>query len=612
MAQGTSNAPKEKSFFGGVAVLTIGIMVVKLIGMFYKIPLGNIIGEQGNADFSNAYSIYAVLVTISTAGLPVAVSKMISEATTLNNEAQVQRIFAVSLKFFLFMGSISFIVMFFFPEQLAGFMRNSHAAAGIQALAPAVVFVSGVAAFRGYFQGREIMAPTAISQIIEAVSKLVLGLTLAYYIMNRAYTEVELLQYEKDIDLSVLSPEEIQGAIDSLQSSQAAAGAICGVTVGTALALAFLFTRYLMGGGAYRTRRGDVVDSEKTIMKTLLATAIPITLTSSMAGILNVLDSSLVQGQLQDALGFTENESRTVYGNYAFAVNIYNLPISLVTAVTVSVIPAVSGALASKQRKKASSIAISALRVTGLLAIPMGMGLFFMGEPIMALLYPASDVALAGKLLSNLGIVSAFVCIALVSTSILQVYGFTHLPILITVLGGLIKIITNFVLVGNPNVGIYGATIGNLLCFTFTFSASFFVLCRIVPQLAENKFMFVKPTIASGVMGLGAWATHGLCTKFFTSVGLFLETVDMIEGQEVLEEVTEQVLSRTGGGIATLLAIFVAAIIYVVLIFTLGAVTEEDVLMMPKGATLAKYLPVDKSKSRQRRKELEEEQKADE
>lgn len=575
----TTEQPKEQSFFGGVAVLSLGIMVVKLIGMFYKIPLGNIIGEQGNADFANAYSIYSVLLTISTAGLPVAVSKLISEGSTLRNEAQVQRIFQVSMKFFLFFGIISFILMFFFSDFLAGLMHNSHAAAGIKTLAPAVVFVSGVAAFRGYFQGRGVMTPTAISQIIEAMSKLVLGLSLAYAIMNSEFTTDHLAKYRPDIDVTEYSSSELTVLLATVQESQAAAGAIFGVTVGTALALAFLVVRYLAGDFRTSGRRTDKADSDMTIVKNLLAIAIPITLTSSLASILNVLDASLVQGQLQGALGYTENESRATYGNYAFALNVYNLPITLVTAVTVSVIPAVSGALAKKERKHGASIAISALRVTGLLAIPMGMGLFALGEPIMALLYPASDVALAGKLLSSLGIVSAFVCLSLVCTSILQVYGFFHLPIMISVLGGLVKVTTNFILVGRESVGIYGAPMGHFLCFSFCFSISFWILCRVVPGLQKERFMFLIPLFSASVMAAAAWLVHSVLSRIFFTNQWFLEE-------------TGEVLSRTGVAFSTLLAIFVAAVIYFVLIFLLGGVRKEDVLRMPKGDKLVKILPV--------------------
>ena len=142
-------AQKQNTFFGGAAVLAVGILVVKLIGMFYKIPLTNIIGEQGNADFNNAYYIYSVLLTISTAGLPVAVSKLVSEANALGRRNQVKRTFRLSLLLFLGLGLVSFLVMFFRADTLAGMMNDTKAAAGIRALAPAVVCVRCLSALRG-------------------------------------------------------------------------------------------------------------------------------------------------------------------------------------------------------------------------------------------------------------------------------------------------------------------------------------------------------------------------------------------------------------------------------------------------------------------------------
>ena len=180
---------KQNTFFGGAAVLALGILVVKLIGMFYKIPLTNIIGEQGNADFGNAYNIYAVLLTISTAGLPVAVSKMVSEANALGRRNQVHKIFRTSLGVFLLLGGVSFLIMFFQADQLAAMMNDDKAALGIRALAPAVVCVGCLSAFRGYAQGHGQMTPTAVSQIIEALCKLVIGLSLALWLIRAGQGE---------------------------------------------------------------------------------------------------------------------------------------------------------------------------------------------------------------------------------------------------------------------------------------------------------------------------------------------------------------------------------------------------------------------------------------
>ena len=224
-----AQSPKQNTFFGGAAVLAAGILVVKLIGLFYKIPLLNIIGEQGTADFGNAYNIYAVLLTISTAGLPVAVSKLVSEANALGRQNQVRRTFRLAMALFLTLGVLSFLVMFFCADQLAGLMHDSMAAPGIKALAPAVICVGCLSAFRGYAQGHGRMTPTAVSQIIEALCKLTVGLGLAYWLVKH-------------------------GA----DASHAAAGAITGVTVGTIVALAYMLMNFLITRG----REGNLSDDQ--------------------------------------------------------------------------------------------------------------------------------------------------------------------------------------------------------------------------------------------------------------------------------------------------------------------------------------------------------------
>ena len=591
-----SRDQKQNTFFGGAAILAVGILVVKLIGMFYKIPLVNIIGAQGNSDFSNAYNIYAVLLTISTAGLPVAVSKLVSEANALNRQNQVRSIFRTSMVLFLALGLLSFLLMYFRADWLAEMMHDTKAAAGIKALAPAVVCVGCLAAFRGYTQGHQDMVPTSVSQIIEAMCKLVVGLALAWWLIKAG------------------QPDYI-----------AAAGAITGVTVGTVVALAYMLIRYTLRRSREQGRADDRPDSMGAIMGDILRIAVPITLSASMVGIVTVIDSSLVQGQLQRALlekpacwelyrefidfaplqaaldswkaalpegqgatialltqqaeqGFAgaqqlrellESVSRTLYGNYSGALNIYNLPTSLMAAITASVIPAVSGALARRDRRGAGKITGSALRITALLAFPMGVGLFVMGTPIMQLLYPALSAQLAGPLLSTLGLATVFVCMMLVCNSVLQAHGFVNLPVLVMLLGGGLKIVTNYHVVVRPGIGIYGAPMGNILCFGLCLALDLVVIARVIPKRPAYLPIFVKPLLASLVMGGAAWAVNGLLTRLLSHGGE---------------------LSRMGCALTVFLSIGVAMVVYMVLVVALRIISRDDLALMPKGDKIARLL----------------------
>ena len=538
---------KQNSFFGGAAILAAGILIVKLIGMFYKIPLINIIGEAGAADFNNAYNIYAVLLTVSTAGLPVAVSKLVSEANALNRRNQVRRTFRLALVLFLTLGLISFLVMFFRADALAGMMNDSKAAAGIRALAPAVVCVGCLAALRGYSQGHSNMAPTSVSQIIEALCKLVVGLGLAFWLVKQG----------KDPDV-------------------AAAGAITGVTVGTVVALIYMVLDFSLSRGREETHGTDRPDSAGSILANILKIAVPITLSSSMVGIVTVIDSSLVQGQLQSALNLTEKASRTLYGNYSGALNIYNLPTSLMAAITASVIPAVSAALARRDRRGAARITGSALRITALLSFPMGVGLFVLGTPIIRLLFPSLNVEVAGPLLSTLGVATPFVCMVLVCNSVLQAHGFINLPVIVMVLGGIVKIVNNYNLVGA--IGIAGAPVGNILCFGLALVLDLVVITRVIPNRPRLLPIFVKPAIASAIMGGAAWAVYGLLSRVLTA-----EQVNEA-GQTI------RVVSRMGNALGIFLAIAVAGVVYLVLVVAIRAISKDDLALMPKGDKLARLL----------------------
>ena len=277
-----------------------------------------------------------------------------------------------------------------------------------------------------------------------------------------------------------------------------------------------------------------------------------------------------------------ESISRSLYGNYGGALNIYNLPTSLMAAITASVIPAVSGALARQDRRGAARVSGSALRITALLAFPMGVGLFVMGKPIMRLLYPALEQDLAGPLLSTLGLATVFVCMMLVCNSVLQAHGFVNLPIIVMVAGGGVKILLNYNIVAVPKVGIYGAPLGNILCFGLCLALDLILIARVIPRRPRYLEVFLKPFLASALMGGAAWAVYGLGSRLLMKLGRLCLT----------DETTKQVLglSRAGNAIMTLGAIGVAVTVYGVLVVALRGISRDDLSLMPKGDKIARLL----------------------
>ncbi len=555
----SASTPKKNSFFGGAAILTASVIVVKLIGALYKIPLGGILTDAGFADFNTAYNIYSLLIIISTGGLPVALSKMVSEANAVGRGNQVKKVFSLALATFCVLGTISFCIMAFFPHQLAELMRDSHAAYSILALAPAVFFICPLSAFRGYFQGHALMTPTAVSQVIEALCKLAVGLVLASLFIKQ-----------------------------DLGESVAAAGAILGVSVGCMLGALYVYFCYR---GHVRTLPDshDEPEDSRSILITLAKLAIPITLSSSVIALTNILDTSIMLGRLQDALKLTEDAARDMKGMYDKALTLYNLPASFMVPLTASVIPHVSAALKVKRRRQAAQISETTLRTTALLSIPAGMGLFVLGEPIIRLLYPSTDVALAGWMLSVLGVASIAVCFMLVSNSILQAHQMVALPMATTVIGCGMKLVVGYVLIGNPDIGIRGGAISTVACFWIIALLDMFIIRRTLPRSLSLARVFVKPVGAAAAMGASAWAVNGLVSKALLALKLFVT-----ETQELLPDGAAAVeLSRTGVALSVFAAIGVAVVVYFGLIIFTRAISKDDLALIPKGEKLARILRVE-------------------
>lgn len=549
---------KKSTFYGGAAILMLGSIAVKLIGAVYKIPLGNILPNEAFTDFDTAYNIYNFFLTIATAGLPVALSKMVSEANTLGRRNQVERVFSVALKTFLLMGTLSFIAMSFFAAPLSSFLENPSAVWCVQCLAPSVLCVCVMATFRGYYQGHSNMVPTAVSQIIESFGKLVFGLALA------------------------LAALRLVSGAETYRQRLAAAGAILGVSIGSVIALVYMLIHYFRARKD-RVAATDTPDGSGAILKRLLSLAVPITLGSAAISLVTIVDTKIVMDLLEKmyhdlpelitpeaiAQQFQERGvtpelfmAQGLRGIYGKCMAIYNLPSQLMVAITASIIPAVSACLTRRDAGAASATSESALRIGMVLAFPMGVGLFALGTPIVQLLYPGVDTAIAGPIMSILGLATIFVCVMSLCNSILQANGRVGLPVIAVVVGGVVKIAVNYLLVGNYDINIMGAPIGTLCCFGVVALLDILFIRFVIPSPPSFLRAFAKPLVASGLMGAAAWAVCGLAQRF------------------------------VGAKLGCLLGIFAGMVVYFALIVLLRVFSKEDMKLMPKGDKIAKILRI--------------------
>ena len=528
-----SDIQKKQNFLQGTALLAMATAIVKVIGAFYKIPLNAIIGEQGFGYFNTAYEIYAVLLMISTAGLPVAMSRMISQASSLEHYGQVRRIYATARGIFLGLGLVGGVLMTVFCRQLAAFQNQPDAWAAIGCLGPCALLICIMSTFRGFFQGQGNMLPTSISQVLEAVTKLIVGMAAALLIM-KATNSIPL----------------------------AAGGAILGVTASCTLSALYLFGRFRKSYKAL-PQTDEEVSSFGATAKGLLIIAIPITVGSAGLQILTALETKIYMGQLLSH-GFSQSEADTMRGIYGMTQTIFNMPCAFITPITISIIPAITAQLTLKKFGEAKGTEESAARITGLISMPCAFGLAVLAEPITALLggYSGEKLELATRLMTVLGVSIMFNAVVLVTTAIMQAHGHVNRPVINMFVGGILKLVAVYVLTGNREIGILGTPLGTLLCYLSICTLNILSIRKLLeepPTLLKN---LARPFLAAAIMGLLTWLSWFGLKNLGISSRLIL----------------------CGAPIA------VGVIVYCLAAVKLKVITREDCLLLPKGAKIAKLL----------------------
>ena len=532
---------KKQNYLHGAAIMTAGVIVVKILGAVFKIPLGSmkLLGDEGFSYFTSAYNIYSLFLTFATAGFPVALSRMIASADTLGRHTQVERTFRVALRFLAVLGGVSCALMMLFPGFLAERIGSMQAMQGIFVLGPSVLMVCLISAYRGYCQGHGNMTPTTISQILEVAVKVPIGLALAWLIVRA----------QKGLPI-------------------AAAGAIFGVMAGSAAALLYLIS-YVRRN--YRDApEGGECESDRAIFRDLLRIGIPITLGGCILSVINLVDNAQILNRLQNAAGFSAGEANILYGIYGKVQTLYMLPTYFVTPFQVSVVPAIAACVAVKKRREAGVIAESAMRTASVVILPMCVGLAVLSHPIINVLWPGSSEAGPG-ILSLLAIAAFFVCMTMLTNALLQATGLERLPMISMALGGGSKILVNHILIGNPAVNVRGAAISCIVCFAVMSGTNYFFIRKTMPRPPRISRFLLLPALSALIMGAAAWAVYGLAARFL-SHGAELARLPML--------------------LAMAAAIVAAVIVYLVLIIVTRAVTAKDLALIPKGDKLAALLHI--------------------
>lgn len=531
------NQKTEKgAFLSGVLLLSASTILVKIVGLLYKIPMLSFLGTEGMGYFNSAYEIYALFCVVATAGLPVALSVLISAELAKGNGTRVRRLYRAAMAAFLIIGVVGTVFMASCSGLFCRMIRSDRAQLCILSIAPTVFLICVSSALRGYFQGFGKMAPTAISQLIESVGKLGFGLFLARAALKAGR-----------------------------ETHEVAAAAGVGLTLGTLASLLYLIVekvRFRPDLPQNTENNAESTEKIREIWSSLARLAIPITLGASAVNLTKLIDMTMILRRLQ-SIGYSELLANEAYGSYTtLALSVYGLLPTLVNSVALPLVPLLSAAIASENRERQVSLVQTSYRLTAMFAIPSALGMTVYARPILSLLFAREPeaVAFAAPLLSMLGVSVFLSCMITATNSVLHAYRSVNRPILSLLAGSAVKIAVAYLLIGNPWIGILGAPISSFACNAVVVLMNLIFadrLCR-VPSLLPT---FGKP-LALSVVSVGIF--YGI---YLTAVARF--------GESALLTV-----AALGG---TVVLFFLLALLF-------GAFTEEDLLAMPMGRPLLRMM----------------------
>lgn len=567
----------RQSFLHGALILTVSVLIVKLIGALFKVPLTWVITEDGLGYFNTAYNFYGPIYSLATAGFPIAISRLVSESCTRGAYRDIRRIHRASVPIFVVTGTTGFLLMILGARTYSIVIGNENALPSLYLLAPAILFSCLTAIYRGYYEGLRNMYPTAVSEIIEALCKLLVGLSAACFIVSRGMQEYEAF------GTVFGAPAASRAYARSAVLPYASAGAVLGVTVGSFFSFLFLLLRHrIFGDGITQAdlKHSPRPRSMRATVRTLIRTAIPIGIGAMAVNIAALVDTTFLQTRIRSVMeknpdvllsmyrGMipqinleTDTVPNFLFGCFSMALTLFMLIPAVTQAFGISALPNVTAAWTRGEKAHLKKSMEAVIRVTSLFSIPAGMGLAVLAGPIARLVFGARpSIPITSRVLVVMGIGAIFASLSTPINSMLQAVGRVDLPVKLLAAGLTVKVTLNYVLVGIPRVNVLGAGAGTLACYLFITVLAFWFLCRetkIVPDLVS---IFLKPLIASLFCTAAAWAFYGLGSRFLP------------------------------GNAAAACAVLGAVLIYAVALFCLRAICRDDVLMLPGGQKIIKIL----------------------
>ena len=566
----------KRSFIKGAAILGAAGLIVKIIGAFYRIPLTNILGEDGMRFYETAYPFYSGLLVISSAGFPTAISRLVSERVAIGDRKGAKAVFRTAMILLAAIGVTTMVLLFAASPLIAKISDRPGAQYALMALAPALLIVSVMCTYRGYLQGLQRMTGTALSQITEQVGKLAASYTLAFLFVKMFPDRPELW----------------------------AMGTLIGISISELLALVVIFVVYRISGTKFPEAQLDNVPLKKAsgfkeLGMSLLAIAIPITIGASIMPITGMADAVFIKRLLQiryTTLGFEADlvpkmAERGYVALRSYVTPLINMPAVLTLALSMSLVPAIAPMRAARDRRGMRRIGTTGTKLAMIIGAPCAVGLFILGAPIMAMLYsavgesvgehgkyvisgflpqiinmrPGSEVTLytlAGGIMQISAIGVLFLSMVQTLTGIIQGMGKQQVPVYFLIAGGVLKVLSMLFLMRFTGLGVLGAAISTVLCYLVAGTGDLIYMLGHADIRLNYFDVFAKPLIASAIMGVLVFLSYNLIYKLGHPTA------------------------------ATLGSVVIGVIVYAAGLWALRAFNKDDLSYMPASGKLAKLFRV--------------------
>lgn len=532
---------KSGSFMKQAAILVAASLLVRFLGFLYRLPLTSLIGDVGNAIYAAGYYIYQFLLILSSAGLPAAISKMVSERLALKQYANAHRVFQVSMLFSSVVGFFCMMLLFLFARPISEMVSSPDSYYSLLTLAPTLLIVAIMSVFRGYFQGMNTMVPTAISQIVEQIFNAVFSVYLAYILVG------------KSIALGAAGGTAGTGI-------GALAGLIVAMSAYFLVRPSIMYKIYRERKESYQLKKRINIESKKRLTRILLATALPIIIGTAVFSVTNLIDMSMVLSRLADSKAFTAEEAQALYGQLSgkFVV-LTTLPVSISSGIATATIPSIASSVILNEKAMVRKKLNMTIKMVMVISIPAAVGIGVLGDQILKLLFSNES---AGGILLKVGSISIiFLALCQIVTGVLQGIGKVHIPVIGALLGAIAKIVLNYVLIVIPEINVIGAVISTIACYFVAATYNLVMLIRVTRVRPNLVDALVKPSIASAFMGIVCYGVYHF---------LFL--------------------AYPHNTPVTFIAIFVSIGVYGFVMLLLKGIREEEIRMLPGGTKLSRLL----------------------